>query len=130
MLQSILEKLGMNNHTNAVATIRPQEAYSDHVNGDVVLIDVREAIEWSQTGCPQGCKRIALGRSDFVQQVIKAVNSDINSPIAVCCKSGMRGEKAARLLNDAGFQRVTNVEGGIMDWIAHELPVEAVSPTN
>jgi adenylyltransferase/sulfurtransferase len=38
-------------------------------------------------------------------------------PLVVHCKSGGRSRKALALLQQAGFSRVRNLEGGILAWI-------------
>ncbi len=37
--------------------------------------------------------------------------------MVVHCKSGMRSAKAIALLKEAGFERLTNLQGGILAWI-------------
>jgi rhodanese-related sulfurtransferase len=39
-------------------------------------------------------------------------------PIILQCKAGSRSAKVTKILLDAGFKNVVNLEGGITDWIA------------
>ena len=41
---------------------------------------------------------------------------DSAEEIVVYCKSGVRSEKAALILESAGFSKVSNLEGGIISW--------------
>jgi sulfur-carrier protein adenylyltransferase/sulfurtransferase len=47
---------------------------------------------------------------------------DPATPMIVHCKSGARSLKAIALLRDAGFQRLTNLSGGILAWIREVDP--------
>ena len=40
------------------------------------------------------------------------------------CKSGVRSAKAADFLRTAGFKRVLNLKGGILDWIDKVDPTQ------
>jgi adenylyltransferase/sulfurtransferase len=41
---------------------------------------------------------------------------DSADEIVIHCKSGVRSAKAVRLLQEAGFSKLHNVEGGITAW--------------
>lgn len=41
---------------------------------------------------------------------------DKDKEVVVICQSGMRSQKAARLLKKNGFAQVTNVKGGMSAW--------------
>ncbi len=45
-------------------------------------------------------------------------------PICVYCRSGGRSAVAAQSLQEMGFTSVTSLAGGLLDWSAHEFPVE------
>lgn len=86
---------------------------SDLLSNDsdaIKLIDVRESYE--RDICHIGGQHIPLGSvEDSLQQL------DKNESIIVYCKSGGRSGKACGLLIDAGFTKVSNLEGGILSWI-------------
>jgi adenylyltransferase/sulfurtransferase len=42
--------------------------------------------------------------------------------IIVQCKSGVRSAKAVNFLREHGFERVQNLKGGILEWIARIDP--------
>lgn len=119
----LLKKFRANAVQDAVSLITPMEASQKLSSGELVLIDVREPNEWAADGSPYGCQRIALQNPHFLEEVLQSTNYDKNAKIAVCCRSGMRGDKAVRLLLDAGFNDVANVEGGMVRWLTEELPV-------
>jgi adenylyltransferase/sulfurtransferase len=75
------------------------------------ILDVREPQEW-QICRIQGATLIPLG------ELPKRVGElDRSNEIVVHCKSGVRSAKAAAFLRQQGFERVSNLEGGIITWI-------------
>lgn len=48
-----------------------------------------------------------------------------NTPIAVICRSGYRASVAASLLRRAGFEDVSNIQGGMEEWTEARLPLIA-----
>ena len=75
-----------------------------------VLVDVREPFEYEITHIP-GSKLIPLGE-------LPARLSELDSAddIVLQCKSGGRSAKALRILQEAGFRKLSNLEGGITAW--------------
>lgn len=122
MLEIIRKQLGIGS-VSSVPKISPLEAFKKMKSGEAILFDVREPNEWDDTGSPRGSQRVALQSMDLVSEISSAVNDNKEQPIIVCCKSGMRGEKAGQLLKSAGFDNIENVDGGIMRWISEGLRV-------
>jgi adenylyltransferase/sulfurtransferase len=77
---------------------------------DVFVLDVREPHEWNIVRL-EGATLIPLGRLPHEVQKL-----DSAKDIVVYCRSGARSAKAAQFLLGAGFQRVRNLEGGILAW--------------
>jgi sulfur-carrier protein adenylyltransferase/sulfurtransferase len=75
-----------------------------------VLVDVREPYEYEICNIP-GSKLIPLGE-------LPARLSELDSAdeIVLHCKSGSRSAKALRILQDAGFRKLSNLQGGIQAW--------------
>ena len=71
---------------------------------DKVFIDVRTPGEYKGRSIPQ-FKNIPLGSS--FDQLPK------DKEIVVICQSGMRSSQACKKLKKQGFERVTNVRGGM-----------------
>jgi len=74
------------------------------------LIDVREPFEY-EIARIDGAKLIPLGeiaeRSDELER---------EQPIVVHCHSGQRSAQAVQLLQQRGFTKVYNLDGGIDAW--------------
>lgn len=99
----------------------------------VPLIDIRTADEWHESGVVAGSKLItyvdASGRVDqpawlaSVQGVAKP-----DQPVIVICRSGNRTRAASQLLSEqAGYQKVYNVKGGVRAWANDGRPLTPVA---
>jgi adenylyltransferase/sulfurtransferase len=78
-------------------------------NDNFLLLDVREPYEFqiAQIGgklIPQNDVQARIGELDPKQEIL------------VHCRSGARSQKIAELLKANGFERVSNVAGGILAW--------------
>lgn len=80
------------------------------VLAEALWIDVRSAIEHSIDSI-EGDIRIS---HDNILRGIEALNVDKSTPIKLYCRSGGRAGKALKVLQQAGYENVSN-EGGIED---------------
>lgn len=85
--------------------------------GDALLVDVREPDEW-QAGHVAGTTHIPLGS---ITSRASALPKD--REILLICRTGNRSAMAQERLKQAGVTNVTNVEGGMTDWMEHGFPV-------
>ncbi|MCS6958578.1 MAG: rhodanese-like domain-containing protein [Pseudanabaenaceae cyanobacterium SKYGB_i_bin29] len=83
----------------------------------VLLIDVREPGEFSAERIP-GARLIPL--SKFDPKHIPATDKEV----VLYCRSGKRSEMAAQKLLAAGWNSVTNLQGGITSWKQAGLPID------
>jgi len=104
----------------AIREISPPEAQARHAAG-ATLIDVREQVEWDAGHIP-GALFIPLGQLD---QEIAAAVPDKGAEIIMQCRSGARSGRGTDLLQQLGYTNVVNMAGGILQWQADGLPVEA-----
>lgn len=94
-----------------VPTISASELKAKLDRGDrFVLLDVREPFEFDICRIP-GARLIPLGE-------LAARMSELDSAdeIVLQCKSGVRSARALKMLQEAGFGKLVNVEGGILAW--------------
>lgn len=84
---------------------------------NLVILDVREPNERNICRIPGS---IAIPLGSIVERV-KELSKDAD--IVVYCHTGVRSERAVRLLREIGFTRVRNLDGGIKAW------AERVDPT-
>lgn len=78
------------------------------------LVDVRTPEEF-QAGHITDAVMIDFKSADFREQV-KALKK--RKPVAVYCKSGNRSGQAFAILQEMGFKKIYDLEGGITAWIA------------
>lgn len=84
--------------------------------GAALLLDVREAGEWS-AGHAHPAKHVPLGALS-----LKLGQLPRDREILVICRSGNRSMAGAKLLNNAGF-RARSVAGGTLAWARGGLPL-------
>ena len=88
--------------------------------GLVHLVDVRGQDEYTgELGHIAGAKLIVL---DTLPQHIDDLPKD--ETIVFICRSGARSARATSLAQDAGFEHVYNMKGGMLAWNSLGLPVE------
>lgn len=94
-------------------------------DSSAVLIDVRDPVEFAFVGHPTGAINIPWkfapemrDNPDFLAQVNQRVQ-DPATPILLLCRSGQRSLAAARLLGEAGYAHLVNIEDGF------EGPIDA-----
>ena len=77
------------------------------------LLDVREPYEWDLVSLEgDGAVLVPLGElADRLGEFPE------DRDIVVYCRSGIRSARAADILVDAGFRRVSNLVGGVLTWV-------------
>jgi molybdopterin/thiamine biosynthesis adenylyltransferase/rhodanese-related sulfurtransferase len=86
---------------------------------DFDILDVRNPEEWEICHI-DGAKLIPVG-----ELPARVYELDSARDIAIHCKTGARSARALEFLRNAGFRRIKNVRGGIIEWaqkIDHSLP--------
>ena len=84
---------------------------------DAILIDVRNEQEWSR-GHIANAKHFSLG--ELPQHITELPHS---KPLITVCGSGYRSSIAASLLQRAGFDELSSMDGGMAAWNKQHLPV-------
>lgn len=103
--------------SDAISIITPQELKTKL--GDIQLIDVRTPKEFAE-GYIEGAKMIDYFSADFMTQIEKL---DKNKDLYIYCKSGYRSGKAAKKLEAAGFTKIHDLKGGILNWNQSNMKV-------
>lgn len=97
--------------------------YPDSLNSllksepDLVILDAREKSEYDVSHLQNA---IWVGYDNFKLENLK-IGTD--KDIVVYCSVGYRSEKVGEKLEDAGFRNVSNLHGGIFDWVNHGYPI-------
>lgn len=101
------------NAPSSVPEITPVELEERLASGDVpVLVDVRESFEAAIADLPDhGQVRIPTGEFASRYQEL-----DPDDELVVYCRSGSRSAWAVQLLVANGYEKVRNLEGGVLQW--------------
>ena len=105
---------------SALDEVTPLQASGMVAEQQAIIIDVREQDEWDDQHIP-GAVHIPLGE---VQNRIDEIVAYKGQPIIMQCRSGRRSATAAGILEEAGFQDVSNLSGGIIAWSEAGLPTQ------
>ncbi len=91
-----------------------------------LLLDVREPEEYTgELGHIPGSRLITL---KDISSRAGELESYKDRHIIVICRAGVRSSTAAAILTGLGFEHVSNLKGGMLDWNHHNLPVERDEP--
>lgn len=108
----------MHHHHVDVPSVTPLEAV-DMIADGAMLIDVREQDEWDTERIP--------GAEFRPMSQINGWYADLprDRTIIVQCTSGHRSANVVHaLMNQAGFENLFNLSGGILGWKFQQQPVE------
>ena len=95
---------------NGIPQITVQELKRRREAGEPhLLVDVREP--WEHQTAQMGGKLIPLG-----ELPARLHELDREAEIVIHCHGGVRSQRAAEMLRAAGFERVSNLAGGIHAW--------------
>lgn len=97
--------------TKGISNITTKEAKDKFKEKDVQFIDVRTPGEYKGNH-QKKFKNIPL--SNLARRTNEL---DKSKEVVVICQSGMRSAKAAKILKNQGFEKVTNVKGGMSAWV-------------
>jgi rhodanese-related sulfurtransferase len=85
----------------------------------VITLDVRTPGEF-MSGFIKGAKNIDFQSGNFETEIAAL---DKNATYAVYCRSGNRSGQAVKVMHDAGFHNVYNLNGGVIDWSNAGMPL-------
>ncbi len=85
----------------------------------VITLDVRTPGEYAE-GYIEGARLIDFQSGNFENEI---ATLDKNATYAVYCRSGNRSSQAVKVMQDAGFTNVFNMNGGVIDWANAGLPL-------
>lgn len=87
-------------------------------SASIVFLDAREPAEYAVSHIKNA---VLVGYDQFDLTKLPAL--DPQSRIVVYCSVGYRSEKIAEKLKEAGFSNVSNLYGGIFEWVNQSRPV-------
>ncbi len=108
---------------NDVRQLDPQRVRIEINAGIPVLLDVREPEEYSgELGHIPGSILIPL--KELPGRAESELGAQRDQPIIAICRAGVRSTTAAAILIALGFENVSNLKGGMLDWNDQGLAVE------
>jgi len=104
-----------NTAKKSASTLLAPQQFKDKMealNNELVL-DLRSHRELHSVGPIKGAQNLDFNSGRF-QSAIPQL--DKNTPLMLYCAGGNRSSQAAKLLNDAGFKEVYDLQGGVTAW--------------
>lgn len=89
-------------------TIDSNKAMDIINNEGAIIVDVRENDEYNE-GHILNAINIPLGK-------ISEINYDKETNIIVYCATGVRSGEAAKKLEEMGYTKIYNLDGGLLNW--------------
>lgn len=116
---ALILKMELDRFTSGIDQINPFEVIRQINDSDALMVDVREGKEYAE-GHLKDAVHIPLG--ELKSRIDELAKHKSKSVIAYC-RSGSRSNSACKTLKKAGFESVSNMQGGIMAWQNQNMPV-------
>lgn len=100
--------------------IKPNEAVQLMNHENPLLLDVRELDEFNKSHII-GATHIP---ENELENRIKEIETWMEKPILIICRTGQRSAKAASTLKHNSFKQLHKLDGGMMAWVSASLPVQ------
>ncbi len=118
LIGSILLLAGCSSSSSAI-DLSVTDFSSKVAEAGVITLDVRTPGEFAE-GHIEGAQLIDFQSGNFENEISSL---DKNATYAVYCRSGNRSGQAVKVMHDAGFHNVYNLNGGVIDWTNAGLPL-------
>jgi rhodanese-related sulfurtransferase len=119
LISSLLLLVGCSSSTAGATNMDVLDFSKKITESGVVILDVRTPGEFAE-GYIEGARMIDFQGGSFETE-IEAL--DKNATYAVYCRSGNRSGQAVKIMQDAGFLNLFNLEGGVIDWANQGMPL-------
>jgi len=118
LVASVLLLAGCSSSSSAV-DLSVSEFSSKVAEAGIITLDVRTPGEFNE-GHIEGAQLIDFQSGNFENEI---ATLDKSKTYAVYCRSGNRSGEAVKVMSDAGFTSVYNLNGGVIDWANAGLPL-------
>ncbi len=105
--------------SGTATTLSPSDFQALTQESGVVALDVRTPAEFASGHLPDA-QNLDVESPAFAQGLAQL---DPNATYAVYCRSGNRSKTALDQMDQAGFTKVQDLDGGIVAWQSQGLPV-------
>jgi len=118
ILASVLLLAGCSTSPSAM-DLSVSEFSSKVTEAGVITLDVRTPGEFNE-GHIEGALSVDFQSGNFENEI---ASLDKSKTYAVYCRSGNRSGQAVKVMSDAGFTDLYNLDGGVIDWASAGLPL-------
>jgi rhodanese-related sulfurtransferase len=118
LLASVLLLAGCSSSSSAI-DLSVSEFSSKVTEAGIITLDVRTPGEFNE-GHIAGAILVDFQSGNFESEI---ATLDKSKTYAVYCRSGSRSGQAVKVMSDAGFTSVYNLNGGVIDWASAGLPL-------
>jgi rhodanese-related sulfurtransferase len=119
LISSLLLLVGCSTSTAGATNMNVLDFSNKITESGVVILDVRTPGEFAE-GYIEGARMIDFQGGSFETEI---ASLDKNATYAVYCRSGNRSGQAVKIMQDAGFLNLINLEGGVIDWANQGMPL-------
>ena len=119
LISSLILLVGCSTSTAGATNMNVVEFSKKITESGVVILDVRTPGEFAE-GFIEGAQMIDFQSGNFEAE-IGSLDKDVT--YAVYCRSGNRSGQAVKIMQDAGFLNLFNLEGGVIDWANQGMPL-------
>jgi rhodanese-related sulfurtransferase len=119
LISSLLLLVGCSTSTAGATNMNVLDFSNKITESGVVILDVRTPGEFAE-GYREGARMIDFQGGSFETEI---ASLDKNATYAVYCRSGNRSGQAVKIMQDAGFLNLFNLEGGVIDWANQGMPL-------
>lgn len=118
LLAAVLFLTGCSSSATSV-DLNPADFSAKISEAGVITLDVRTQPEFD-AGHIEGSTNIDFESGSFETQI---ESLDKNAVYALYCRSGNRSGQAVKIMSDAGFKNLYNLDAGVVDWANAGLPL-------
>lgn len=86
---------------------------------DAIVIDIRDQAEYARGHIPNA-RHIPVAELERRKAELEKIKA---RPLILCCATGARSNAAAATLRKAGFEKLFNLRGGLLEWEKAGQPV-------
>ncbi|HWT93279.1 MAG TPA: rhodanese-like domain-containing protein [Solirubrobacteraceae bacterium] len=109
--------------------VAPDEAARAVQDGGALLLDIRSELQRERDGLIPGAlfhpRNVVEWRADPASgHDDPALSRDLDRTVVVVCNEGYQSSLVAATLQQLGFTRATDLDGGFQAWRAAGLPIE------
>ncbi len=119
VITALIIKTEISSKFNKTRQLNVNDAVRLMNDEDVIVLDVRESSEYSN-GHIRDALHIPMSA---LTSRITELEKHKNKQILAYCRSGSRSNSACNILSKQGFEKVSNLAGGIMAWTSANLPI-------